>query len=399
MPLVLPCPDCGRALSVREVNIGRMVQCPACRRQFVAQPPPLEAGPLEAESVPPSPPERIPRLSLDDDVPALHEAPTEPPAPVPMDEEFVLLPPGEAPKPPPSAAGRAPSVSIEKEDFVLLPPEAHEEETPLVLVPERELNEPPAAATPTFPGPGMAEDDEPLVLQPADEEEQAETPPSAPGPFDAAGPLPHLDLELPPACAPGGPAPQAIPAPQGNSENAPQAILLGPSCDAPPAAPPPVAQERTPAESPRPVKSRRRRSTTSSADEPDYSEGRAARRYRRPVPAASPFRKDNQPQHRALLILGLGIAAGVLGLLSLFASFVPVLMVFVCLAGVGTGTSAWVLGAQDLKRMEGGHMDPAGEPLTRAGRIAGAAGVVLTTLVFLLALTGAIGNFGRRKRH
>ncbi len=85
--------------------------------------------------------------------------------------------------------------------------------------------------------------------------------------------------------------------------------------------------------------------------------------------------------HRGTTIL-------VLGILSL-----------VC-CGFITGIPAWIMGSSDLKAMAAGEMDPSGEGQTKAGKICGIIGVVLTVVgivvqVILLATGAAVGMRGR----
>lgn len=47
------------------------------------------------------------------------------------------------------------------------------------------------------------------------------------------------------------------------------------------------------------------------------------------------------------------------------------------------GILAWVMGSSDLKEMAEGRMDPAGEGLTKAGKILGIIGCVLNILAIL----------------
>ena len=75
--------------------------------------------------------------------------------------------------------------------------------------------------------------------------------------------------------------------------------------------------------------------------------------------------------HRGTLILVLGI----LGL--------------IC-CGIFTAIPAWIMGANDLKAMAQGEMDPSGEGLTKAGKIMGMIGVILGVIwiVFMLFFGG-----------
>ena len=63
--------------------------------------------------------------------------------------------------------------------------------------------------------------------------------------------------------------------------------------------------------------------------------------------------------HRGPMILILGLAGVVL------ACFI-------------LGIIAWVMGRRDLEAMAEGRMDPSGETLTRAGKICGAVGVLMS---------------------
>ena len=60
------------------------------------------------------------------------------------------------------------------------------------------------------------------------------------------------------------------------------------------------------------------------------------------------------------------------------------------------GIAAWVMGANDLKEMDAGTMDPSGRGTTQAGKICGMIGcilmiitVVIVGLVFALGVVGA----------
>jgi len=61
------------------------------------------------------------------------------------------------------------------------------------------------------------------------------------------------------------------------------------------------------------------------------------------------------------------------------------------------GIAAWVMGANDLKEMEAGTMDPSGRGTTQAGKICGMIacilmiiGVVIFGLLFALGMVGAM---------
>ena len=72
--------------------------------------------------------------------------------------------------------------------------------------------------------------------------------------------------------------------------------------------------------------------------------------------------------HRGTLIL-------ILGILSLVCCFI-------------CGIVAWVMGNGDLKEMAAGRMDPAGEGMTKAGKICGIIGIALQIVILLLQLLG-----------
>jgi hypothetical protein len=78
------------------------------------------------------------------------------------------------------------------------------------------------------------------------------------------------------------------------------------------------------------------------------------------------MRRDFEP-HRAGLVLTLGILSIVLlGPLSVL--------------GLPFGITAWALGHRDLKRMDAYQMDPRGRTTTRAGKICGIVGTLLSGL-------------------
>ncbi len=73
---------------------------------------------------------------------------------------------------------------------------------------------------------------------------------------------------------------------------------------------------------------------------------------------------DYEEPHRGVLVLVLGI----IGLVTC-----PVL-----------GIAAWLMGANDLKAMDEGRMDPEGRQLTLAGKVLGIVATVLLAVQFLL---------------
>jgi hypothetical protein len=59
------------------------------------------------------------------------------------------------------------------------------------------------------------------------------------------------------------------------------------------------------------------------------------------------------------------------------------------------GILAWVMGSSDLKAMAAGQMDPTGEGLTKAGKILGIIGCVLSLLwLFWMVFFGGMAALG-----
>ncbi len=58
------------------------------------------------------------------------------------------------------------------------------------------------------------------------------------------------------------------------------------------------------------------------------------------------------------------------------------------------GIMAWVMGAEDLKNMRNGHMDPSGEGMTKAGWILGIISVAFAVLGILMYMLGGLASFG-----
>jgi len=59
------------------------------------------------------------------------------------------------------------------------------------------------------------------------------------------------------------------------------------------------------------------------------------------------------------------------------------------------GILAWVMGSSDLKAMAAGQMDPTGEGLTKAGKILGIIGCVLSLLwLFWMLFFGGMAALG-----
>ncbi len=71
--------------------------------------------------------------------------------------------------------------------------------------------------------------------------------------------------------------------------------------------------------------------------------------------------------HRGTLILVLGIIG------------------IVCCCFI-TGIIAWVMGNNDLRKIDAGRMDPSGRGLTQAGKICGMVSVILTIVVIVIQL-------------
>ena len=86
--------------------------------------------------------------------------------------------------------------------------------------------------------------------------------------------------------------------------------------------------------------------------------------------------------HRNVLIL-------VLGILSLIG------------CSIFTGIPAWIMGNGDLKEIDAGAMDPAGQSMTQAGKILSMISIILTILdvvvfIALMALGILAGAAGHR---
>jgi len=86
---------------------------------------------------------------------------------------------------------------------------------------------------------------------------------------------------------------------------------------------------------------------------------------------AEPAQSQTQAQqplapHRGVLILVFGI-----------------LSIVCCLI---FGIVAWVMANKDLSEMAAGRMDPAGEGMTKAGKICGIVGIVLQSLYIVIQL-------------
>lgn len=70
--------------------------------------------------------------------------------------------------------------------------------------------------------------------------------------------------------------------------------------------------------------------------------------------------------HRGVLILVLGILG--------------IVCCFIC------GIIAWVMGNNDLHKIDAGRMDPSGRGLTQAGKICGMVGAILAIVVIVIQL-------------
>jgi hypothetical protein len=88
---------------------------------------------------------------------------------------------------------------------------------------------------------------------------------------------------------------------------------------------------------------------------------------------AQPVTQQPLAPHRGTLIL-------VLGILSLVCCFI-------------CGIIAWVMGNGDLKEMAAGRMDPAGEGMTKAGKICGIIGVAMQIVGIVLMVIWLIFVF------
>src|SRR5579885_597413 len=115
--------------------------------------------------------------------------------------------------------------------------------------------------------------------------------------------------------------------------------------------------------------SRRRRDEEDEGDEEDRP-----RRRRR-------LRGGLQP-HRGGLILALGIVSITCGVLALTSVCCSLALVFP-LAGLPTGTIAWILGHKDLALIRAREMDPTGEGTTKGGWICGLIGTIVNALALI----------------
>lgn len=89
------------------------------------------------------------------------------------------------------------------------------------------------------------------------------------------------------------------------------------------------------------------------------------------------------PQHRAGLILSLGLTAMLaLAITVVITSCCP--YVPIDLIGVGVGIAAWTMGRRDLKKMDRGEMDPAGREKTRLGYALGLCAAAFGSFLVLL---------------
>ena len=94
--------------------------------------------------------------------------------------------------------------------------------------------------------------------------------------------------------------------------------------------------------------------------------------------------------HRGNLVLVLGLIAVSLALPGLLLCGIGTVIACIC------GVIAWVMGHKDMKEMDAGRMDPAARGLTKAGKICGMIGAIISIagtvfwLIFMgvLALTG-----------
>lgn len=83
---------------------------------------------------------------------------------------------------------------------------------------------------------------------------------------------------------------------------------------------------------------------------------------------APPQTQQPLAPHRGVLILILGILS--------------IVCCFIC------GIIAWVMGNNDLKEIAAGRMDPAGEGMTKAGKICGIVGIAIQIVILALQLLG-----------
>ena len=87
---------------------------------------------------------------------------------------------------------------------------------------------------------------------------------------------------------------------------------------------------------------------------------------------ATPQARRAMSPHRGAMVL-------VFGILSIFCCFI-------------FGIAAWVMGNDDLNKMDQGVMDPAGRGMTSAGKICGIVGIILAAVGVLVGLLGGLGT-------
>jgi len=89
--------------------------------------------------------------------------------------------------------------------------------------------------------------------------------------------------------------------------------------------------------------------------------------------------------HRGAMIFTFGIVGVALGLTGCCCGLAfPVALVF--------GILAWAMGAQDLRAMNEGRMDPYGRGMTLAGMVLGIISVVLAVLAALLTVAAVVSG-------
>ena len=103
---------------------------------------------------------------------------------------------------------------------------------------------------------------------------------------------------------------------------------------------------------------------------------------------------DRMRPHQGGLILGMGIASlvtGILGLFGLCGGLLPALYAFLVfsLAGTSLGIPVWVKGGADLRKMKHNLVDPAGEGATKTGRLFGLIGAILGIVEMVIGLSMA----------
>jgi hypothetical protein len=104
----------------------------------------------------------------------------------------------------------------------------------------------------------------------------------------------------------------------------------------------------------------------------------------RPWERRGGVRRDGEP-HRGTMVLVFGILSIVFGAVVPAGACCGPLAV-AGFVGLGMGIAAWVMGRRDLAKIDAGTMDPRGRGSTKAGKICGIIGTLVSSLMILLLL-------------